>query len=120
MPFAHGFATTGGMDLLERRVAELEGELARDGVHLVDKEGVWHQRAIHQLLRVITLGVKEGFRRRGIDAVLYLDSLRIARELGYEGAEISWTLEDNDLMNRAIESLGGKRSKKYRIYERPL
>ena len=40
-------------------------------------------------------------------------------ELGYEGGEISWTLEDNHLVNRAIESMGGKRSKTYRVYERP-
>ena len=37
-----------------------------------------------------------------------------------QGGEISWTLEDNHLVNRAIESMGGKRSKTYRIYERAL
>ncbi|MCI0572212.1 MAG: N-acetyltransferase [Myxococcaceae bacterium] len=71
-------------------------------------------------LRLITLGIKEGFRRRGLDAILYLDTLRTARELGYSGGEISWTLEDNQLVNRAIESMGGRRSKTYRLYERAL
>ncbi|WP_224363107.1 N-acetyltransferase [Hyalangium versicolor] len=71
-------------------------------------------------LRLITLGIKEGYRRRGIDAILYLDTLRIAHQLGYEGGEISWTLEDNHLVNRAIESMGGKRSKTHRIFERAL
>jgi GNAT superfamily N-acetyltransferase len=71
-------------------------------------------------LRLITLGIKEGYRRRGIDAILYLDTLRTARRLGYEGGEISWTLEDNHLVNRAIESMGGQRSKTHRIYQRPL
>jgi GNAT superfamily N-acetyltransferase len=71
-------------------------------------------------LRLTTLGIKEGFRRRGLDAILYLDTLRTARQLGYEGGEISWTLEDNHLVNRAIESMGGKRSKTHRIYTRPL
>jgi GNAT superfamily N-acetyltransferase len=71
-------------------------------------------------LRLIVLGIKEGYRRRGLDAILYLDTLRTARALGYEGGEISWTLEDNHLVNRAIESMGGKRSKTYRVYERPL
>ena len=69
-------------------------------------------------LRLITLGIKEGFRKRGIDAVLYLDTLKIARALGYTGGEISWTLEDNDLVNRAIESMGGRRYKTYRLYQR--
>ena len=71
-------------------------------------------------LRLITLGIKEGYRRRGLDAILYLDTLRTAHRLGYSGGEISWTLEDNHLVNRAIESMGGKRSKAYRIYQRPL
>jgi GNAT superfamily N-acetyltransferase len=71
-------------------------------------------------LRLITLGIKEGYRRRGLDAILYLDTLRTAHQLGYEGGEISWTLEDNHLVNRAIESMGGKRSKTHRVYERAL
>jgi hypothetical protein len=71
-------------------------------------------------LRLITLGIKEGYRRRGLDAIMYLDTLRTAHQLGYEGGEISWTLEDNTLVNRAIESMGGKRSKTHRIYQRPL
>jgi GNAT superfamily N-acetyltransferase len=71
-------------------------------------------------LRLVTLGIKAGFRRRGIDAILYLDTIRTARELGYTGGEISWTLEDNDLVNRAIESMGGRKYKTYRVYERAL
>jgi len=71
-------------------------------------------------LRLITLGIKEGFRRRGLDAILYLDTLRTARALGYTGGEISWTLEDNHLINRAIESMGGRRYKTYRIYARDV
>ncbi|MGA9524826.1 MAG: N-acetyltransferase [Myxococcaceae bacterium] len=71
-------------------------------------------------LRLITLGIKPGYRKRGIDAILYLDTLRKAKELGYSGGEISWTLEDNDLVNRAIESMGGRKYKTYRVYERDL
>ncbi|WP_438358989.1 N-acetyltransferase [Corallococcus carmarthensis] len=70
-------------------------------------------------LRLLTLGIKEGYRRRGLDAILYLDTLRTAKELGYTGGEISWTLEDNHLVNRAIESMGGQRSKTYRVFQRP-
>ncbi len=71
-------------------------------------------------LRLVTLGIKEGFRRRGIDAILYLDTLKTARELGYTGGEISWTLEDNHLVNRAIESMGGRKYKTYRMYEKAI
>jgi hypothetical protein len=33
---------------------------------------------------------------------------------------LSWTLEDNDLINRTIEAVGGRRYKTYRIYERAI
>jgi len=68
----------------------------------------------------MALGIKEGYRRRGIDAVMIVDTIRRAHELGYAGGEISWTLEDNDLVNRVLESAGAKRSKTYRIYETPV
>jgi len=71
-------------------------------------------------LRLITLGIKEGFRKRGIDAVLYLETITTAKRLGYSGGEISWTLEDNHLVNRAIEMMGGKKTKTYRIYQRAV
>lgn len=65
-------------------------------------------------------GIKPGYRRRGIDALLYLETMRVARELGYTGGELGWTTEDNDLMNRAIESMGARRYKTYRLYERAV
>jgi GNAT superfamily N-acetyltransferase len=71
-------------------------------------------------LRLILLGLVPGYRKRGIDAILYLDTIRAAKRLGYTGGEISWTLEDNDLINRAIEAMGGRKYKTYRFYERPL
>jgi hypothetical protein len=37
--------------------------------------------------------------------------------LGYTSAELSWVLEDNDAMNRAIAHLGGTRTRTWRIYE---
>ena len=38
----------------------------------------------------------------------------------FTGAELGWTLEDNDLINRAILAVGGKKYKTYRIYEREI
>jgi hypothetical protein len=70
--------------------------------------------------RLFALGIKEKFRKRGIDAVLYHDTLTNARKLGYTGGEISWTLEDNDLINNAIQMMGGERSKTYRVWQRPV
>jgi GNAT superfamily N-acetyltransferase len=79
----------------------------------------WATRA-NDRLRVLMLGTKPGYRRRGIDALLYTATLHAARELGYSSGELGWTLEDNDLINRALESMGARRFKTYRIYERAL
>lgn len=95
------------------------GRLTRFGLPIGLAKLVLAARRIKRL-RLVTLGIKEGFRRRGLDAILYLDTLRTARRLGYTGGEISWTLEDNHLVNRAIESMGGRRYKTYRVYERAL
>jgi GNAT superfamily N-acetyltransferase len=95
------------------------GRLTRYGLPIGLAKLVLASRRIERL-RLITLGIKEGYRRRGLDAILYLDTLRTAHRLGYRGGEISWTLEDNHLVNRAIESMGGQRSKTYRIYEKAL
>lgn len=92
------------------------GRLTRFGVPVGLARLLWHMRKIDQL-RLITLGIKEAYRKRGIDAILYLDTLRAARKLGYKGGEISWTLEDNVLVNRAIEMMGGQKYKGYRMYE---
>jgi len=95
------------------------GRLTTFGLPIGLAKLVLASRRINRL-RLITLGIKEGYRRRGLDAILYLDTLRTAHRLGYSGGEISWTLEDNHLVNRAIESMGGQRSKVYRVYQRPL
>ena len=70
--------------------------------------------------RLAILGIKQGFRKRGLDSVMMLDTLHNARKLGWTHGEISWTLEDNTLVNRAIEVFGGKKYKTYRVYGKPL
>ncbi|MBJ92965.1 MAG: N-acetyltransferase [Rickettsiales bacterium] len=66
--------------------------------------------------RLIVLGIKSGFRRRGIDSILFVDTHRAVSELGWDGGELGWTLEDNDMVNRAIESMQGEKIKNYRVY----
>ena len=68
-------------------------------------------------LRSITLGVCPEYRKRGIDALLYLESLKGAMKKGYKYCEYSWISEENILTQRAAEMMGGKLYKKYRIYE---
>lgn len=71
-------------------------------------------------VRVLALGVVEKFRGHGVDALMYYETVRAARERGYKWAEASWILETNDMMNRAIQLMGGEIYKTYRVYEKAL
>jgi GNAT superfamily N-acetyltransferase len=78
------------------------------------------RRKIDQL-RVFALGVKHEYRHTGVAAGLYLKHLETAGKPGtIEGGEMGWILETNGPMNRAMEGMGGKVVKKYRIYEKAL
>lgn len=68
-------------------------------------------------IRLMAMGVCPEYRRRGIDALLVLESLKGAQVKGYKECECSWILEDNVLIQRLAEMMGGKIHKKYRIYE---
>jgi GNAT superfamily N-acetyltransferase len=71
-------------------------------------------------LRLILLGVKPGFRDRGIEGVLLGEGLRVAIDTGYKWCEYSWILEDNELTKRLVRLMGGDLDKVYRIYEKRL
>jgi len=72
-------------------------------------------------LRVFALGVKHEYRHSGVAAGLYLRHLEEAAKPGaIGGGEMGWILETNGPMNRAMEGMGGKVVKRYRLYERSL
>ncbi len=68
-------------------------------------------------MRVLTLGVVEAYRKTGIDACFYARNLETAKKKNIQWAEASWILENNLLMNRALQNIGAEVYKKYRIYE---
>ncbi len=77
---------------------------------------LYHRRRI-RVARVIALGVIEEYRTAGVAAGLYAALIRAGLAHGIHAVEISWVLENNVLMNRSAEMMGGKRYKTYRIYE---
>ena len=103
---------------VNQALKKVGGRLTWFGLPLGLARLLWHERRVDRV-RLMALGVKAGWRRRGIDAVLIVETIRRTRALGYLGGEISWTLEDNELINRAIESVGCSRSKVYRVYQTP-
>jgi GNAT superfamily N-acetyltransferase len=71
--------------------------------------------------RVLIMGVLEQYRRRGITEAIIVNTIENVRKFGgYKHCELSWTLEDNVSVNRALESSGAKVYKTYRIYNKSL
>jgi hypothetical protein len=94
--------------------------------HLNGKIGVlgtlkflYYRRRI-KTIRVMLLGVKQSFHKKGVEGFLYVETFKNAIKQGYFQSECSWILENNPLMQHGIEAMGGKRYKTYRIYEMPL
>ncbi|HEY6912780.1 MAG TPA: N-acetyltransferase, partial [Myxococcales bacterium] len=104
-------------------VKDFEGELMRRPWNLVKLLYRLKFRRPHHA-RLLLLGVKEEFRashRYGtLAAVLYVEVARRGARAGYVGGELSWTLEDNVMINRGIERMGAKLYKTYRVYEKEL
>lgn len=71
-------------------------------------------------VRIIVLGVLPELRGRGIDAMLYWETMERALKRGYLFGEASWVSEDNEPMNRAALLMQGERYKTYRIYQKQL
>jgi GNAT superfamily N-acetyltransferase len=83
---------------------------------------LWHTKIVNKVktVRMITMGVVPKFQKRGVDSMLYVETFKRAAAKGYTTAELSWTLETNDLMIRASKQMGAQPYKKYRIMEMPL
>ncbi len=70
--------------------------------------------------RLIALGIRQEYRKRGLDSVLMKETFEVGKRLGWTSGEIGWTLEDNDMVNRAIQLFGGEKFKQYRVYGKSL
>lgn len=82
---------------------------------------LWHTRKGQmKSVRVITLGVTPQHRNSGIDIVFYYKAFEEAIRKKLTWAEMSWILEDNIPMNRALERMGATVYKTYRLYEMPV
>jgi hypothetical protein len=81
--------------------------------------GWWHfltgKRKVNQL-RIFALGVKREYQHLALGAPLYKRTWESGLEMGVVGAEASWILDDNIRMRSALEKLGARVYKTYRIY----
>lgn len=78
-----------------------------------------HKKEI-RTVRAMIMGVVAEHRLKGIEALFYHRACEIAYAKGYRQAEMSWILEDNYNVIRAIEHMGGRISRTYRLYDKAL
>jgi len=71
-------------------------------------------------VRVLIMGVVREHRKRGIDILLTYHMFRNGIPRGCRSAELSWILEENVLLRRALERMGATHTKTYRIFEKQL
>ena len=115
-----GFALT--LPDVNQAIKKVEdGKLLPTGIFklLWNLKGPGRKKTINRC-RILTLGIKKAYQEAGIGPLLYLEYMKVGPALGYPSGEASWILEDNKPMNAGLEMMGAKRTKVYRLYDRPL
>jgi GNAT superfamily N-acetyltransferase len=85
--------------------------------------GWWHylrRGSYIDRVRVGFLGVKPEYQHTGIAAKMYVEHFDMANATPQKWGEMGWILETNTNMNRAMEAMGGRIVRRYRIYEREI
>src|SRR3954471_9413192 len=106
---------------LNELIADMKGKLGPLGLPKL----LWRLKVVGpHTARLIILGIRKKFRNvrkyAALSAFLYAKMNAAGKQLGLEGGELSWTLEDNAAVNTGIKLMGGKIYKTYRLYEKSL
>lgn len=71
--------------------------------------------------RCLTMGVREKFRKKGVESVMFAEVWDYGIRHGYRYGELSWVLEDNRMVHdTATKIFGAQHYKTYRIYRKDL
>lgn len=113
-----GFSLT--MPDLNEAIKPLNGKLTWWGIPIGLLRLLWRIRRV-KTARVMVLCVLPEYRHRGVAEQMIMQTLEYGKnQFGYTQAELSWTDEDNDRVNKIIERIGAKKYKTYRVYEKQI
>ncbi|HUE26015.1 MAG TPA: hypothetical protein VMP89_04525 [Solirubrobacteraceae bacterium] len=117
-------------------VAELDGETVAMAISIPDINqvlkkmngrvlpfGWWHylnKGRIMDGVRVGFLGVMPEHQHTGAAALLYMEHYDMAEKTPQKWGAPGFILENNNSMNRGLEAMGAKVTKRHRVYERLL
>ncbi len=80
----------------------------------------WKINPIMDWARVPLMGVKEQYRNKGVDAVLYYHVLEAMLKGRYQHSDSGWILSINENMVSIAKNFGSQIYKTYRYYEKAL
>lgn len=80
----------------------------------------WKIRRNITTIRGAVGGVIEEYRGQGVDALLFLETLKAGIRQGYKQCEISWVLESNIPMRQTAANINGEIYRTYRMYDKAL
>jgi hypothetical protein len=85
--------------------------------------GWWHflrRKRIMDRVRVGFLGVKPEFQHTGVAAAMYVEHFDKSAVTRFKWGEMGWILETNRNMNRAMEAMGGRIVRRFRVFDLPI
>lgn len=80
---------------------------------------LYYRRKINRI-RIIALGVKEAYRKMGLEVCFYARNLLESRKRNYTGGEASWILADNAAMRSGLDKLEAEATRTYRMYTKSV
>ncbi len=89
-------------------------------VSLVKALWHWKIKPVMDWARVPLMGVKEEYRHKGVDAVLYYYALEAMLKGNYQHSDSGWILAINQNMVSIAKNFGSQIYKTYRYYEKAL
>lgn len=102
-------------------IADLDGRLLPWGWLKLLKRLKW---SYPRTARIPLMGVRRRLHRTRYGPGLALSVVEALRapglRVGFEDVEMSWILDSNEAMKSIIATLGGRLSKRYRVYEKDL
>jgi len=71
-------------------------------------------------MRLSNLGIREGYRNMGIDAIFIYENYVRSEKYGINWCEVSLILEDNDKLVGMLDTWGATRYRTYRVFRKEL
>ncbi len=68
-------------------------------------------------VRIIAVCIRRKYKHLGLGSLFYDEITNRIFKQGYNHFEMSWVMEDNKVMNKIVNKLGGKKYKTYRVYQ---